>query len=61
MFTPRVAQHNQPLNVAASVVLVLFFLCLSIGVVVFTTAADHAAKKNRAQEPARTLPIFPAR
>jgi hypothetical protein len=60
-FTPRVPQHNQPLNIAASIALVLFFLCLSIGVVAFTTAADRAEKKNRPHEPARNLPIYPAR
>ena len=51
-------QHKRTMSVAAPVVAVFFFLCLSIGVIMFTTAADKAERKNRPHEPARNIPMF---
>ena len=50
-------KHKQQASLAVSFVLVLVFLALSIGVVVFTTAGENMRNKDRQREPARNIPM----
>ncbi|MCX7007354.1 MAG: hypothetical protein NTY53_08915 [Kiritimatiellaeota bacterium] len=44
-------------NTAASVVVGVCFLCLFIGVIVFTSRADRE-QRNKPREPARNMPMI---
>ena len=48
--------HRRDPSSAASVVVALCFLCLFIGVIMFTSYADHG-QKSKAHEPARNMPM----